>query len=120
MNLLYQISADGVWVVHFFVLFVALFGWLVPWLWPVYIAVLAGTLISTPVLGYCFLSKWEYDLRKKINPALAYDFSFQSYYTYRLTQGYLPNTFVCRVTVVAFVSLSLAVSLYFRYINPIL
>ncbi|MEK7583820.1 MAG: hypothetical protein AAB490_01130 [Patescibacteria group bacterium] len=112
-KLLYKISADIIWLLHFAAVCIALFGWLIPSLWFVYISVLIGTLISTLALGYCVLSKWEFDLRKKIEPTLAYDFVYSSYYTYRLTRGYLSNSFLARAGVI-FCAASLAINFYFR------
>ncbi|HWO07460.1 MAG TPA: DUF2784 family protein [Candidatus Paceibacterota bacterium] len=107
--------ADMIWLTHFLVVCIVLFGWLVPSIWLMYIGVLVATLFSTTVYGYCIMSKWEYDLRRKADPeSVDYDFSYASYYTYRLTQGYLSNAFLARAGIV-FVSLSLAIQLYFRY-----
>ena len=114
MKPLYKIGADIVWLMHFFVVVVALFGWLVPSIWSMYMATLAGTFLSTSTLGYCILSKWEYALRKKADPHLAYDFSYTSYYTYRLTKGHLSSRFLAHTGLV-FVSLSLMINLYFWY-----
>ena len=75
MKLAYRVGADGVWALHFLVVVAILFGWLVPWLWPAYIAVLAGTLVSTLAFGHCVLSDWEYRLRRRADPRVEYDFS---------------------------------------------
>lgn len=114
MRLVYRIGADIIWLAHLAVVLIALFGWLVPSLWSVYMAVLAGVLISTLGLGYCILSKWEFELRKRIDPSLSYDFVYSSYYTYRLTRGYLSNEFLARAGIV-FAALSLAINLYFYW-----
>lgn len=113
MKVLYRIGADFVWLVHFFVVILVLFGWLIPSLWYVYMATLAGALLSEVWLSYCFLSKWEFDLRKKVNPALNYDYSYTSYYTYKLTHQRLSTRFLARMGII-FTSLSLAINLYFR------
>lgn len=114
MRFFYRAGADIIWVLHFLIVVIALFGWLAPWLWPAYIAVLVGTLVSTLVYGYCVLSKWEYQLRKKINEQVEYDFSYASYYTYKLTHGRIsPN--LLKWGGMLFVCMSLAISLYFRY-----
>ena len=115
MPIIYRVGADLVWCLHFVVVALALFGWLWPQLWLAYIAVLTGTLISTLSYGYCILSKWEYDLRKKSSSPITYDFSYASYYTYRLTHGYLSNTFLARAGVL-FAASSLIINLYFRYL----
>lgn len=108
MKILYRLGADFIWLLHFVMVLIALFGWLVPSIWLIYIAVLVGTLISTLTLGYCIFSKWEYDLRKKIDPLLTYDFPYASYYTFRLTQGRLSGPFLAKAGVI-FVSLSLVI-----------
>lgn len=114
MKFLYRFCADVMWLVHFLVVCIALFGWFIPSIWLLYMAVLVGTLVSTLTLGHCILSKWEYELRKKINPAVTYDFPYASYYTYRLTHGHLSNSFL-KWTGVIFVSLSLVINLSFRF-----
>jgi hypothetical protein len=111
---MYRIAADIVWLAHFAVVVIALFGWLAPSLWFVYVAVLIGTLISTLSLGYCIFSKWEFDLRKKVNPSTAYDFTYASFYTYRLTRGYLSNAFL-KWAGVGFTGISLLIWLYFKF-----
>ena len=115
MRLVYLLLANCIWLLHFFVVFIALFGWVFPKLWPLYIATLLSVLMSNLLYNYCVLSKWEYDLRKKINPETEYDFSYASYYTYRLTQGRLSPTFL-RSTGILFVSLSLGIWCYFTFI----
>lgn len=115
MSFLYRFAADFILVVHFFVVVLVLFGWLVPSLWLVYIAIVTGALISELLLNYCFLSKWEFDLRKKINPKLNYDYSYTSYYTYKLTHQHLSSRFLARVGIM-FTTLSLAINLYFKFL----
>lgn len=115
MNFLYRAAADAIWLLHFFVVFIALFGWLIPSLRHVYIMVLVGTLISELALSYCILSKWELELRKKVDSSIEYDFSYASYYTYRLTQGLLRPQFL-RWTGIVFISFSLAIQAYFLFL----
>lgn len=114
MKLLYRIGADAIWIVHFLVVVLVLFGWLVPSIWYIYIIVLSGTLLSELIWSYCVLSKWEFDLRKKCNPDISYDFTYSSYYTYRLTQGYLSPRFLGQAGIV-FCSLSLILNIYFKF-----
>jgi len=116
MRILYRIGADTIWVAHFFIVGLVLFGWMFPSLWYLYIAALVGTLTSLLLLNYCFLSKWEFDLRKKLNPKLEYEFSYASYYTYRLTQGRLSPRFLSRAGML-FVAVSLLINLYFFLTN---
>jgi|SRR3989344_5082684 len=114
MIFLYRIFADFIWFVHFFVIVFVLFGWLVPSFWYVYITIVAGALISELLFNYCFLSKWEFNLRKKINPKLNYDYSYTSYYTYKLTRQHLSTRFLAR-TGILFTTLSLLINFYFQF-----
>ena len=113
MKYLYRTGADAIWLIHFLVVSLVLFGWLVPSFWYVYMVVLTGTLISELIWSYCILSKWEFDLRKRLNPSINYDFTYATYYTYRLTQGRLSPRFLGQASIV-FTSLSLLINLYFR------
>ena len=115
MNLIYKLAADAIWLLHFCVVAIALFGWLIPQIWYLYMLVLASVMTSNIFLDYCLLSKWEFDLRKKINPELEYDYAYNSYYTYNLTKGYLSRNFLRNVGL-GFTSISLIINLYFAYI----
>lgn len=62
-----------------------------------YLGVVTVTLLSETLLGYCFLTKWEFDLRKRINPRLHYDYSFFGYYGHKFFQRHVSMVFVRRV-----------------------
>ncbi len=109
-----RIAADIVFVAHFLVIVIIGIGWLFPSIWYLYMAILFGTLLSELFFSYCILSKWEYQLRRIADPAVEYEYEFASYYTYRLTRGYLSGRFL-RVAGTAFVSLSIILNLYFRF-----
>src|SRR3989344_8629820 len=93
---MYNIGANLLFIFHFLVVVIISFGWLISSIWYVYMATLIITFFSEVILGYCFLSKWEFSLRKKINPEVNYDYSFTSFYTYKLTQHRLSTTFIAR------------------------
>jgi Protein of Unknown function (DUF2784) len=114
MRIFYRLLADTIWIIHFCVVMIALFGWLVPQIFYLYLLILLCVLLSNIFLHYCILSKWEYELRRKINPDLEYEFSYSSYYTYRITNGYLSKDFL-RYTGLWFPALSLVINLYFAY-----
>ncbi len=114
MRLFYRLAADGIFVAHLLLVLLALFGFLVPALWYAYMAALAATLVSDLVFGYCILSKWEFDLRKRIDPQTNYDFAWATYYTYKLTNQRISNEFYKRAGISALV-LIIALNLYFRY-----
>lgn len=111
----YRVIADSIWILHFFVVLIGCFGWLLPSIWLLYICVLIIALISELSLGYCFLSKWEFDLRKKINPNVNYDYGFTSYYTYKFTNHRISNRFYQQVATV-FMVVSLLLWIYFRFL----
>jgi len=108
-----RLLAAIIFFLHFAVVLIVLFGWMIPSLWYPYMAVLAGTLLSDLVFGYCILSKWEFDLRKKIDPSIDYNYRWTSYYTYRFTQHRVSDTFILRVSTVFLVG-SLVINLYFH------
>jgi len=111
----YRIAADTVFALHGIVLLVVIFGWLFPALWYWYMAVLILTLISEFTFGYCILSKWEFVLQHKSDPTVEYDYRFASYYTYRLTKGYLSNRFLS-IAGNTFLIASLVINLYFKFL----
>ncbi len=109
-----KLLANGILFIHCIVLAIVLFGWLVPKLWPFYMATLLGTLVFELALGYCVLSKWEFALRKKIDPQTDYDYSFSSFYTHKLTQNHLSMKFF-QVAATFFLVASLGLNIYFKF-----
>lgn len=65
--------ADVLFLSHFVIVLFILFGWLLPRLSSAYIVILAATLLSWLFLGYCFLSKWEFAIRKKYDQYFNHD-----------------------------------------------
>lgn len=116
MKFLYRITANFVWILHFCVVVIVLFGWAVPAIWPLYMSVLVLTLLSEVIWDYCLLSKWEFDLRKKLDPKLDYEYAYASYYTYKLTQGRLSRNFLNRFGRV-FITASLIVNVYWMFMR---
>ena len=106
--------ADSIFILHAGVVVVALFGWLLPEMWPFYMAVLVGTLVSDLIFGHCIMSKWEFNLRKKLNPGVDYDYTYSSYYTYKITGSRLRNGFL-RIAAYIFLISSLILSLWTHY-----
>jgi len=71
---LYKIYANFVFVLHFILVLVVVFGWLIPGdFFYVFLIFFSLTLISEILLGYCVLTKIEFDLRKKIDPDKKFD-----------------------------------------------
>jgi hypothetical protein len=115
LPILYRLSADLIFLFHFVVVMIILFGWLVPVIWPLYMFTLVVSLISDIVFGYCLLSKWEFVLRKKFNPSINYDYDFTTYYTYRLTNRTIRDNFM-KIAAITFISLSILVNIVFRFL----
>ena len=115
MKYLYRILADLIFIVHSVIVLIVSFGGLFPKIWIVYFFTLILTLLSELYFGYCIVSKWEFDLRKKINPKIDYNYNWATFYTYKFTQNRISELFYRRATVV-FLVLSLIVNIYFRFI----
>lgn len=108
MRLLYRIGADGIFLLHCAVVLVALFGWYFPGIWYFYITALVSTLISALVYGYCVLSKWEFNLRRKLNPENNYDYTWATYYTRKISNHRIPNS-VIKYSALTFIFVSLGI-----------
>ena len=78
------LEANLVFLVHCVVVFIIVFGWAFEKLNIIYPIVLFITLILEIIFGYCILTEVEFRLRKKIEPSLNYDYSFLTYYMYRI------------------------------------
>lgn len=115
MTILKRLLADCIFAFHCVVVAVIGFGWIISSLWPLYMATLFVTLISELSLGYCFVSKWEFDLRKSNDPSVEYDYGFSSFYTYKLTYQRLSKRFI-KYAALTFLIGSIAINLYFRLV----
>ena len=102
--------ANLVFMVHIALVLVILFGWHFESIHTIYVLILIITLISELFLGYCLLTKLEFDLRKKLDPALNYDSSFISYYGYRLLGLNIPGKYI-RYPAIIFLVVSLFIAL---------
>lgn len=109
-----RLLAELVLALHVALTAVIFFGWLWPELWWVYVATVVGTLIFDTILGYCLLSKWEFELRRKCNPSINYEYEWTVYYVYKLTGLTVSTKFVLTVAYI-FLPLSLGLNVYFRY-----
>ncbi|MBP9710895.1 MAG: DUF2784 family protein [Candidatus Pacebacteria bacterium] len=115
MKVLYRTGADAIFILHFLLVLLVVFGFLLPSFWYLYMAALVATLISDLVFGYCILSKWEFDLRKKINPKINYNFTWTTYYTYKITNYKISDNFYRRASIVVLVG-CIALNLYFKFL----
>ncbi len=74
-KLLYTTLANIIFLFHLSLVLVICLGWLFPSLFYIFILFLIATALSEITLGYCFLTKWEFDLRRKIYPTKIFDSS---------------------------------------------
>lgn len=114
MKLLYRTLAEVILLIHFLLFLFVLLGPMFPDWWYLYMGALFATLLSDIALGYCIFSKWEFDLRRKVNPELYYDFAWATYYTYKLTNQRLSNKFYNNAIIVFFV-FAISINLYFKF-----
>lgn len=115
MRTLEHVGAVGIFLIHCAIGVVIFLGWLWSSIWPLYIATLAIVLVQNWLLGYCVLSRWEFSLRRMLNPKLRYEYNFTTYYTYKLTHRRLSTRFV-QVGGTVFLASSLAISLYSKFL----
>lgn len=98
--MLNRVAAEAIFLTHFVVLIVVLFGWIFPAIWWIYMTVLLATFVSNAALGRCVLSDWEFSLRQKYDPSTSYDYSYSSYYTYKLTKQRISDAFLLKAGLV--------------------
>lgn len=87
-----RIGAELILMFHGAVVLFILFGWAIPSWWKAYLAVLVATAISYAIFGHCVFSKWEFDLRRQVNPDIKYDSTWLGYYAPGSLRR-LPNKF---------------------------
>ena len=109
------ILANTIFLIHSAVVLIAFFGWLFPKIWIIYMAVLILTLLSDIIFGYCILSKFEFAIRKKNNPKTDYNYTFSSYYTYKLTNQRISDKFIINIAYI-FLTGSILINLFFKFI----
>lgn len=114
MKIAYRVGADTIFVLHLLLILLAVFGWIAPSLWWIYMGALFATLISDLTFGYCILSKWEFDLRKKLDPTTDYNYTWTTYYTYKFTNQRISDRFYKKAAVTA-LALAIAINLYFKF-----
>jgi len=114
MKFFYRIVADFICLIHLLVVLIVLFGWLAPSLWYFYMITLVLALLSDLVFGYCILSKWEFNLRKKIDPSVNYDFAWTTYYTRKFSKANISDNFYKKFSIL-FLTFSLLINIYFRF-----
>lgn len=107
---LLRFLAETILVIHLFLVGIILLGWYFPSLYWLYIGCLAATLLSEAVLGYCILTKWEFQIRKILESNLNYDYAFLSYYFYKVVGVDIPRIYI-KYPALVFLSVSLVLAL---------
>ena len=77
---LYRVAAESIFLVHICSVLIIGFGWAVPALVPLHLTLLFGGLSLQILLQHCFLSRWEFYFRKKIDPTISYDSAYINHY----------------------------------------
>jgi hypothetical protein len=111
MKFKYTIFANLIFIFHVFVVLTILFDWLYPQYRFIYLSTLILTLISEAILGCCILTKWEFDLRKKLEPSLDYDYGFVTYYGYKFFNINIPRKYV-KYPAIVFLVVSIIINLW--------
>lgn len=102
-----------IFIVHIFATSVILFGAFFPIMRPLYQIGLIMTIASWIVTKGCFLTVWEYKLRKIINPDLEiYEYGFIDYHLRKFFTGTADPKFIHRVGLF-FVVASLCINVFF-------
>lgn len=102
-----------IFVLHIFATFVILFGAFIPKLRCLYQFGLLLTITSWLLTSGCFLTTWEYRLRKMINPSVEiYEYGFIDYYLRKYLTGTARAKFIHRIGLF-FLGTSLIISIYF-------
>lgn len=82
--------ANFVFIIHLVLVCLVTFGWLIPGFFYFHLILLLATLFSEIFLGYCPLTRWEFGIRKKLDPTLSFDKSCIVHYI-RKWQGLGPR-----------------------------
>jgi hypothetical protein len=100
-----------IFIFHIGIILIILFGSFIPEIRYVYQLVLGITIISWLSSSGCFLTVWEYKLRKIINPYLEiYEYGFIDYHLRDYLRGVALEIFIYRVGLL-FLIISLGISL---------
>jgi hypothetical protein len=79
-RLLIRLAAETVFLSHALAVSIITLGWAIPALYPIHLVLLFGGGVLQMMLGHCFLSRWEFALRRKLDPAISYDSAYITHY----------------------------------------
>ena len=102
--------ANLFFVLHFIFVGIIFFGWMFPRIYFLYISILLGTLFCWIFLGYCPITKWEFNIRRKYEPSLNYKNEYMEYYISKFFKINIPVIFIRAVGII-FLVISLLIAL---------
>ena len=79
----YLALANLFFFVHLAIILINGILWLFPSLFYIFLPTIIITILTEIFWGSCFLSNWEFNLRRKVNPGAVYAPSFITHYTYK-------------------------------------
>lgn len=92
--MLLLLLAEGIFVIHFVVVLINVFGWLFPgWVFYVYLTAWALAFSADMLWSTCPLTYLEFGIRKKLDPSATFDKSCIAHYM-RKWRGLSPRPFV--------------------------
>lgn len=77
------VAAEIIFIIHFVLVCLVAFGWLIPGFFYTHLALLILTLLSEMSLGYCILTRLEFGIRRKLDPTLLFDKSCMVHYIHK-------------------------------------
>ena len=83
-KLRYHLLANLIFLLHTVIVSIIVIGWYYPAFQTLNLFVTMLTLFIEISFGYCPLTKWEFSVRKKLEPNLNYDAGFITYYAYKI------------------------------------
>lgn len=101
--------ANFLFVLHFIIVGIILFGWIFPLIYFLYVGILLVTLLCWIFLGYCPITKWEFNIRKKYEPGLDYKSEYIEYYFNKIFKIAIPVIFI-RIVGIIFLIMSLMIT----------
>jgi hypothetical protein len=84
------VAAEIVFAIHFILVAIVALGWLIPGFFYAHLTLLVLTISSEILLGYCILTRIEFGIRRKLDPALVFDKSCMVHYI-RKWRGLAPR-----------------------------
>ncbi len=102
-------AVNILFILHFIFVIIIFFGWVFPSIHFIYVLILSGTLLCWVVLGYCPITRWEFNIRRKYEPNLNYKNEYLEYYFSKFLKINIPVTYI-RFYGTLFIILSLLIS----------